>query len=231
MRHPKQKALLLFLAAPVAAVISLLSLVGMEIAHRNNVEPSMVYILLALFGAAGAVVSLIVGIVAAIRARTESRLQAGLDAIAKWRVSDAEWSRFLAHDAARSNRLRSLRNRLKFSPSPPGTSVEVIFGPSAVLIDGFVQPLRLRTAGQSVFNLVDVAWIEGDPPSIEFHGFTRTINADVHKSHITVARFPVSNMARDAGLAVVAHYAAVIPAATTEKAHIAWPDHFAAARE
>jgi hypothetical protein len=237
MRHAKQKAILYFLAAPACAAIALASMLGpLEAARHQGTQGDMIYVVLVLAGAIGAVLALTLGGVAAYHARIETRLLRGEGVLARWHVGTAEWLRFLELDAVLGRRLATMQNRLDPANKILTTELEVIFGHQAVLIDGIVLPLRYwrlpAWPPRKTFELVWLVWREGDPPLLEFHGITvRTVDGDlgITSTRISALRVPVPAAAREAGRAVLTHYATVVPPETTARMRGKFEAHFAAA--
>lgn len=233
MRNPKLKAILFFLAAPVGLALAIYIVAGpMETARLSGAKAGLFYPILGLGCAMGAGTALYWAIVATSRARTEARLSRGEGVIGRWHVGTADWLRFLEEDAARSRRHRTMRNRLKPQSQILGTEIDVTFGQAAVLIDGLVFPLR-RWARQwnSTFGLVRVDWLDGAPAMLEFHGVTTRTSAEdgisVHK--VAALRVPVPDTALETARAVLAHYAALLPADVAARMERKFAEHFAAA--
>jgi hypothetical protein len=145
------------------------------------------------------------------------------DAIARWRVDQANLKAFRAIDAARNGRIWSLKNFLKLPRVVPPDGLPIVVGEHS-LIAGRKWVREFTAFGTT---LVDVTWHEGDPGFIELHSEIMMSNGTA----ITVMRIPVPTAARSEAAKAFSHLKAQIDPHYCDEIHWKFGAHFEAATQ
>jgi len=144
------------------------------------------------------------------------------DAIARWHVSQQEFERFRALDAARGGRLLSLKNRLKLPPTVPPEGISVVVGDKSLAVGDRLW--RFKT--WQFHELGDVSWYEGDPGFFELSSELQLAKGSTAQA----VRVPVPVAARTEAAPAFAHLRAIAEPHRDEM-HRKFGFHFYAARQ
>lgn len=156
------------------------------------------------------------------RARREASV-ASPDAIARWQVYPSDMDAYRALDAARSGRLWSLSNTLKFADPPP-EGLPIVVGRESLVVGDKLYDLGIHHFGIPG----EVTWHEGHPGYIEISLF---LPGDKKRTHISVLRLPVPAAARTAAASAFAHLAGQVKPEDRAHIHACFANHFEAAAQ
>jgi hypothetical protein len=197
MRNPQAKIwiYLLLAALGIAAVVF-----GFE--PHQRIGDDRVKTGLAIAGMIVTPIALVQLATALLFARGRSKLQAGVDLLARWMVTPGEWERFRAFDRIRAAAAPGLINDIAYDEERPESAVEVRVGKHSAQVGDSYHVLR----PWGIPGLQQIYWLPApaDPECLEFHViYPRRYGAGIRMT----VRFPVSPAARADAVRVYEYFA------------------------
>ena len=209
-----QRAYRIFLAIAVAIGLFLMVRYFPDAARADDSSAAAYLggIILTVFGCLAFLVSVASG-------RQAASLIAGKDQIAQWRVSLADWKKFLDFNVRRTQSDAKLRNDFIPRPDTAAEGVEIYVGKQGMLIDGTYHVL-LPLAQKSV---TGISWLDLDAS-------VKCLEISMVRKHArgfgstkSVLRFPVPREAIPGGERVHTHFAVVTgPEIRAGKKRLSW---------
>ncbi len=139
-------------------------------------------------------------------ARREAKMRSGADAVARWWVSAADWARFRAFDDAREP---YGANALRFRSTTRPDGIEVIFGRTALMVDGSVHQFKGMLGSRTPCS---ICWFQVSPSCLEL---SWTVE-DSDSTGIEIVRLPAPEAARSQAQKAFDYYSSQLPEGSRE---------------